>query len=230
VVAHEDITAIKAGEARMIALSQRLASADEDARRRLSAELHDRTSPNLTALRINLDLLAAALRGKRLTNVDSAIEDAHALIDDTGTSLREIGTNLRPPLLDYAGVHAAVEGYVDQFARRTGIEVRLRCSSPGLRLAPERESMLFRVVQEALTNCAKHAQARSIDVDLVLGPGAVTLTVADDGVGFVPDAVGRSGAACGMGLLNMRGMIEFAGGRLTIESSAGNGARIHAEL
>ncbi len=230
VVAHEDITASKVNEARLVALSRRLTLADEQARRRLSAELHDRTSPNLTALRINLEVVSAALDASSRPDLIDPIEDARALIDDTTSSLREIGSELRPPLLDYAGIHAALEGYVEQFARRTGVVVGLVCDNPGIRLESERETMLFRIAQEALTNCAKHARATSVKIGLALGRGPVVLSVVDDGLGFEPEAVGSPGAGCGMGLLNMRSMAEVAGGRFAIASRPGGGTRIRVEV
>lgn len=230
VVAHEDITAVKANEARLIALSHRLAMADEQARRRLSAELHDRTSSNLTALRINLDLVSAALDADRAPELVDPIDDARALIDDTASSLREIGSELRPPLLDYAGVHAALESYVEQFTRRTGVVVELTCDDRAIRLDPEREALLFRIVQEALTNCAKHARATSVKIELALERNPVSLDVADDGVGFDPEALGSPGAGCGLGLLNMRSMAEVAGGRFVIETRRGAGTHIRVEV
>ncbi len=204
--------------------------ADEEARRRLSGELHDRTSPNLTALRINLDLVSAALGADRVPELIDPIDDARALIDDTASSLREIGSELRPPLLDYAGLHAAVESYVEQFTRRTGVVVELVCDDPRVRLDAEREAMLFRIVQEALTNCAKHARATSVTIELALARNPVALTVADDGVGFDPEAVGSPGAGCGLGLLNMRSMAEFAGGRFAIAARHGAGTHISVEI
>lgn len=230
VVAHEDITAFKANEARLVALSHRLTMADEAARRRLSAELHDRTSSNLTALRLNLELVSAALDADSQRELIHPIEDARALIDDTTSSLREIGTDMRPPLLDYAGVHAALEGYAEQFARRTGVVVDLACDDPAIRLDSEREALLFRIAQEALTNCAKHARATSVRIELALERSPVVLSVSDDGVGFDPDAVGSAGAGCGMGLLGMRSMAEVAGGRFLVAAQPGAGTRIRVEV
>jgi signal transduction histidine kinase len=131
---------------------------------------------------------------------------------------------MRPPLLDYAGLTAAVESYIQQFARRTGIAVQFDCDNCEARYTPELESLLFRIFQEALTNCAKHAHATSVSVTLSTG-FPVVMAITDDGVGFDPVHLGSTGQV-GLGLLNMREMAEVAGGTLTIESTAGKGTRI----
>jgi len=209
--------------------SRHLVSVQEDARRRLSGELHDRTSPNLAAISINLDIIATELPQEHSTDLAERIEDTRALILDTTASIREICADLRPPLLDYAGMAAALEGYVQQFAKRTGIEVKCDCANHNIRLAPDLESMLFRITQEALTNCAKHAHATSVTVSLHHGSRPIVLTVTDNGVGFDPERLGKIGRI-GLGLLNMREMAEVAGGSYTIESSPGKGTRIAVEI
>ncbi len=151
------------------------------------------------------------------------------MIVDTAASIREISTDLRPPLLDYAGLAAALESYAQQFTRRTGIVVQFVCENHGARLAPELESLLFRICQEALTNCAKHSRATSAMVTLIKIGRPIILTITDNGVGFEPLQLGREGRI-GLGLLNMREMTEVAGGALAIESTPGKGTRIAIEI
>jgi PAS domain S-box-containing protein len=209
--------------------SQRVLAVQEEAKRRFSGELHDRTSPNLAAIRLNLAIIARLSRTQSKERAER-LEDTRALIDDTEASVREICTELRPPVLDYAGLAAALEGYARQFANRTGITVEVDCANGGKRLAPALESLLFRIYQEALTNCVKHARARSIAVALSSGAHPITLTIADDGDGFDLQMLEMDGQASGLGLLNMREMIEFSGGRFAIESRPGQGTRIEVTI
>jgi PAS domain S-box-containing protein len=216
---------------RLADLSRHLVAVQEEARRRLSGELHDRTSPNLAAIEINLGVIGGTLLDEASPDIAARLEDTAALIQDTAASIREICADLRPPVLDYAGLLPAVEAYAHQFARRTGVAVRVDGQDGDCRLRPELESLLFRIVQEALTNAAKHANASSIEVALSLGQRPIVVTVADDGGGFEPELLGRkAGPAAGLGVLTMREMAEFAGGRFHLDSSPGNGTRIHVEI
>ncbi|OHC63890.1 MAG: hypothetical protein A3H93_08180 [Rhodocyclales bacterium RIFCSPLOWO2_02_FULL_63_24] len=226
----QDITERKQGEKRMEELSRHLVVVQESARRRLSGELHDRTSPNLAAIGVNLDIITATMLEGQSPKLTERIADVRALIEDTTASIREICSDLRPPVLDYAGLPAALESYVKQFQRRTGIAVRLDCAHSAVRLAPSLESMLFRIVQEALTNCAKHSRARSILVLLKLDSQPVVLSVSDDGIGFDPDLLGKTTHTGGLGILTMREMTEFSGGRFTLASTPGAGSCIEVQI
>lgn len=226
----QDITERKQGEQRMEELSRHLVVVQESARRRLSGELHDRTSPNLAAIGVNLDIISATMLEGQSPMLAERIADVRALIEDTTASIRETCFDLRPPVLDYAGLAAALESYVKQFQRRTGIAVRVACAHPAARLAPALESMLFRIVQEALTNCAKHSHAKSIMVSLNPARQPVVLTVSDDGVGFDPGLLGKTTHTGGLGILTMREMTEFSGGKFTLQSTPGKGTRIEVEI
>ena len=214
---------------RLSELSHHLVEVQEDTRRRLAGELHDRTSPHLAAVQINLDIIATDLP-QDFPELAERLADTRALIEDADNSIREISAELRSPLLDYAGLAAAVETYAARFTRRTGIPVEFGCANGATRLAPALESLLFRIFQEALTNSLKHARARSIKVMLNLDVSQVALSVADDGIGFDLERVGSGTTQAGMGLLNMREMAEFAGGALLIESHPGRGTRIEVRL
>lgn len=214
---------------RMEALSRRLVSVQEQERRNLARELHDRTSPNLAAIRINVAGLARRAPDGASSRLEAALEDILALVEDTSASVREICADLRPALLDYAGLRPALESYAAEFSRRTGIQIRVG-GSLSARLAAETESALFRITQEALTNCLKHAQATAVDIELSRGGADAVLTIADDGIGFDAAALGHDGQVPGLGLLSMRERAEFAGGRLEITSKPGGGTRIRVEV
>jgi signal transduction histidine kinase len=152
------------------------------------------------------------------------------LVDDTTAGIREICTDLRPTLLDYTGLVPTLEGYAQMFMKRTGVAVRVKVPREGVRLAADVESMLFRIAQEALTNCAKHACARSIDLELDQSERRLVLTIRDDGFGFEPESLGRSGNIPGLGLINMRERAEFAGARFSLSSHPLSGTEIRVEL
>lgn len=212
---------------RLAMLSHNLVAVQEATRRRLAQELHDRTSPNLAALAINLESAALFLHQRDWQRVAERMADNRALIEDTAIGIREICTDLRPPALDYAGLVAAVEVYVSQFSRRTGIAVAFECTPEVIHPTAEVESILFRIVQEALTNVAKHAQATRASVNLAVANAKIVLTIRDDGRGFVPD---QPTGHAGLGLINMREMAEFLGGTFDIQSSPDGGTRVHVTI
>lgn len=216
--------------ARLAELSRHLVAVQEAARRQLAGELHDRTSPNLAAIDINFGIIAKSLPKARFAELSERLEDTQALIKDTSASIRDICADLRPPVLDYAGLGAALETYAQQFSRRTGIAVHTHCANPTRRLAPDIESLLFRIAQESLTNCTKHARASSIQLSLDNAHSPTVLSITDDGDGFAPDETGKGGVNCGLGILNMREMAEFAGGKFSIQSSPGQGTRVTVEI
>ena len=157
------------------------------------------------------------------------MEDTLALIADTAVSIREISTEMRPPLLDYSGLVAAIENYTHQFTRRTGVVVQLDCLNKDERYLPEVESQLFRIVQEALTNCLKHANASVINVTLSNSPHGIRLTISDDGIGFDFDLLGKNGYS-GLGLLSMREMAEVIGGKFRLKSAHSQGTEIIVDV
>jgi PAS domain S-box-containing protein len=203
-------------------LSRRLMEVQEAERRKLSTELHDRTSPGLAAIQINLKMLNNLLSTRGTEDVKALLDDTAGLIADTTVSIREISSNLRPTVLDDGGLLPALAGYAQQFMQRTGIVVQLQTQDVTNALTPAVQSSLFRIVQEALTNCAKHAKAKSVTIRLNTEGHRVSLMIADDGVGF--DFEKES--TLGLGLLTMRERAEFAGGSFSVETMPGQGTRI----
>lgn len=229
-IVHENITDRKQTEQerardaqKLTTLSRRLVAVQEENRRRLARELHDRTSPNLAAIGINMDVAELALKEKDWNAISLRMSDNRGLIEDTAASIRDICADLRPPALDYAGLVPAIEGYATQFSWRTGVIVKLDCPAPVRRLSSELESILFRIFQEAMTNIAKHASATSVFVSLYFNAQHLSLSVVDDGSGFNAETLATYS---GQGLINMREMAEFFGGSMIIQSSLGHGTRI----
>ncbi|HEX8961487.1 MAG TPA: PAS domain S-box protein [Rhodocyclaceae bacterium] len=201
-------------------ISRRLVSIQEEERRRLAVELHDRSSPNLTVLDINLKLLADSLPADAPPQVFNLIEDTQATLSDTIAAIRAVSFDFRPPLLDYAGLWPTLDAYVRQFGRRTGIATEIAIEHPELKLAPEIETNLFRIAQEALTNCARHSLAGRMSIRQSICGEEAALVIEDDGVGF------DAGGEWGEGLTMMRQRAEFIGGTLDVDSHPGEGTRI----
>ena len=210
-------------EQRFRLLSSRLMDVQEAERRQLSAELHDRTSPQLAAIQINLTMLTHLLSAHASEDIKAVLDDTVHLVDDTTVGIRDISVNLRPTVLDDAGLLPALTAYARQFTQRTGIAVHLHTDGATAPLSPAAQSSLFRIVQEALTNCVKHAKATHVTIELSTGGAQqASLVVADDGVGFDVE----SHDSRGLGLLTMRERAEFMGGRFALTSTPGHGTRI----
>lgn len=211
-------------------LSRRLVAVQESERRALARELHDRANPNLAAVKLILASIEGTLPIAALEGVKAMLMDILGLVDDTAAGIREICANLRPTLLDYTGLVPTLESYAEMFTKRTGVPVRLRVPHGWARLEQEVECMLFRITQEALTNCAKHACARNIEIELAQHPHSRVLVIRDDGFGFEPEALGQAGNAPGHGLLSMKERAEFAGARFSLSSHPLNGTEVRVEL
>jgi hypothetical protein len=224
-----DISGLKGAEQALRAhaeqlrhLSHRLFEVEENERRRLARELHDRIGANLTALSLNLRLV----RGE-WEKTSTRLDDSEKLLDSTAQLVRDVLTDMRPPGLDELGLLAALREHAEQVAQRSGLALQVHGAEPRPRLPPATEIALFRVVQEALTNIVKHARAGAVTISLRPEPGLVTLTVADDGAGF--DGEARAMAA-GMGMASMRERAEAVGARARIESAPGRGTRVIVEV
>jgi len=204
-------------------LAQHLQTAREDERSRLARELHDELGALLTAAKLDAARIKSRLAGaspeaaERLTHLNEILNDGIAL-------KRRIIEDLRPSSLSNLGLLAALEIQAREFAERTGIQVE--CCLEPVSLRPAAELTVYRLVQEAFTNIAKHAQARRVEVALAERDGKAEISVRDDGVGFDP-SVRRASTH---GLLGMRYRVEAEGGRFMLESAPGQGTRIRATL
>jgi signal transduction histidine kinase len=214
---------------RLAELSRRVVSTQEEERHRLAAELHDRTCANLVAMQLNLKSVARTVPAQG-TEEQELLQETNDLMADTIVSIRTFCTELRPAMLDYAGLVDAVNASAEQFERRTGIRVEIDVHGYDIRCGRELESGLFRIVQEALLNCAKHSRATLVRVRLSARDGRIALEVEDDGAGFDTQAVGQGGRHAGHGLLNMRDRAAFAGGTLSIDSHPGRGTRVRFDM
>jgi two-component system sensor histidine kinase UhpB len=208
-----------------------IAQALDAERRRISAELHDRTGPNLAAITVNLSTLENRLNGQADESVAELLAQTRALLTETIAEIRDLSADLRPARLEYSGLVPALADRIAQFRQRTGLDVqwnvRLR-QEGGLpeRLPGEQELLVYRVVQETLTNCAKHAAARAVILSLTHVDDILELHICDDGVGFDPATLAHRPNAPGMGLLMIRERVEEAGGTFYLFSQPGQGTQI----
>lgn len=228
--AARDITERKRAEETLRRYARRLLEMEEDLRRELAADLHDEIGRDLTALGINLSLIRRQLPEEHGKRLGGRVDDSARLVEEVTRSVRNIMNGLHPPMLDDYGLPAALRWYGEQFSRRTGVEVRVLVDGACHRLRPERETALFRIAQEALTNVAKHAGARNVSVTLGSSSGVCRLTIADDGRGFAGETVAKRGECSGWGVTVMRERAQLAGGVLHLESAPGAGTTVTVEM
>jgi PAS domain S-box-containing protein len=232
-----DITERKAAEKergvyteQLRALSRRLAELQETERRNLSRELHDRVGQYLTALAINLTLIRKQLSADSAERVANRIDDSTRLVEATVDAVHDLMGGLRPPMLDDCGLLVALHWHAGEFMKRTGIAVSVAAAGSMPRLSPASELTLYRVAQEALTNVAKHAQARQVLVALDIGAESARLDVIDDGHGFDPVTSVHSGERPHWGLISMRERAQAGGGTVRVHSGVGRGTHVVAEV
>ncbi len=209
-------------------LTMRLEAAKEEERKHLARELHDEFGQALTAVKLNVGLVAATAR---LTGPLAArLPDAIALVERLITQVRALSVDLRPPQLDELGLAEALESYLRAAARRGGVDIVFTAAAPLPSLGVERDIVIFRVIQEAVTNALRHAEARRIDVRLESTRTAIRLQVRDDGKGFSADSVLASGTSRSFGLFGMGERVRDMGGRLEVKSQPGEGTCVQAEV
>lgn len=203
-------------------LSQHLQTVREEERRRIARELHDELGQALTALNLDLHWLRDRL-AKNSATARRRLASMCALVTTTIQAVRRICADLRPALLDDLGLTAAIEFHVREFETRTGIRCRLDLPHAPLKLRPEVATAVFRVLQESLTNAARHAQATHVAVALGVKAAALVLRVHDDGVG-ISDR--EPSGANSLGLIGMRERAVRWGGKLDIVGVPGHGTTV----
>jgi signal transduction histidine kinase len=208
---------------------QRIVEAQELERRRLSRELHDETGQALTSILLGLRTLEGA---NEKDDLPTAIAELRELVVETLQDVRRLALELRPKALDDFGLVPALERLAGSFAEQTGIVVELESRLPETRLPSEVETVLYRVVQEALTNVVKHAHAEHVSVLLHERNGVVATVIEDDGRGIpakMLDALEASKKG-GLGLVGMRERVALVDGRFRVEANEGAGTTIVVEV
>ena len=212
---------------RLQVLSQRLVQVQEEERRSLARELHDRVGQSLMALKLNLTIIQGEIARGYTEPLGTRLADSIELVAEVIALVRDVMSNLRPTILDDYGLESALRTYVHEFQTRYGIPVQFETrTSSAPRLDSSIEITLLRITQEALTNIARHARASQAILSLRLNEKQVHLTIEDDGIG-IPSLEGANHPRS-HGLKIMQERAEALEGNLNVVSTPGNGTRIEA--
>jgi two-component system NarL family sensor kinase len=221
--------ALRESQADRALLLDRTMSLGEEERSRIATELHDGPVQRLAAIAYLLERSARLTRrgdGDGLALVDEALGELGGEIH----GLRELMAELRPPVLDESGIETALRDHLASVFRQTCVSAELVARLAAARLAPETETVLYRVAQEAILNIVRHADAENVRVRLERVGASVVLSIDDDGVGFTTEQARARLRDGHFGLVGMRERIEFGGGTWRLDSEPGRGTRITATL
>jgi signal transduction histidine kinase len=218
---------VRAGRERLQSLSRRLVEVQEAERRYVARELHDEAGQSLTSLMFGLAQLEQETdRSRHIARIAELKQMTNEVLED----LHRLAMDLRPASLDHLGLIPALEQYVRMTGDRYSLIAQFKAMGfDGERLPPAMETALYRIVQEALTNVVRHAQATRLDVLLERRGDQVVVVIEDNGVGFDAD-MAHFASSGRLGLLGMQERVEMLGGSLVIESAAGAGTTIVVEV
>jgi signal transduction histidine kinase len=210
-------------QAELKGLSARLLQAQEEERRAISRELHDEVGQSLSALLMEAgNLSAVAPPGS--AELQRHLDSIKRLAESSVTVIRNMMLLLRPSMLDDFGLVPALEWQARETAKRTGLRIHVDANETANDLPDEHKTCVYRIVQETLNNCSRHAQARSVDIAVRREPHKLVLTVQDDGNGFDPRRVR------GLGLLGMEERVAHLNGNFEVRSEPGRGTLVQIEL
>jgi two-component system NarL family sensor kinase len=216
----EEVSVHQKTEEKLRELSLSVLRIQDEERRRVARDLHDTVGQTLTALKVTLSALEDAV--VQFPQTSDFFAELNRLADQALQEIRSTSYLLHPPLLDEAGFAAAAAWYIDGFNKRSPIQVKLQLPE-GIRLPGSVEIVLFRVLQESLTNITKHAGTATVDVFLQLDKNVISLSVRDYGKGISAERLAKmngSGSDVGVGIAGMRERLKELGGRLEIESDS----------
>jgi signal transduction histidine kinase len=210
-------------------LSRQILSAQEDERKKISRELHDVIAQTLTGINIRLATLKkeAALSTKGL---DRNIARTQQLVEKSVSLVHQFARELRPAVLDDLGLIPALHSYMKNFTTQTGVRTHLTAFAGVEQLDIARRTVLFRVVQEALTNVARHAQASRVGVRIQKLPNRILMKIKDNGKSFIVKNALQANGSKHLGLLGMRERLEMVGGYFSVASTPGQGTTIEAQI
>lgn len=211
-------------ELRQLALASQ--SVREQEKSRIARELHDELAQTLTALKMDVNWIKDHVPAGD-ASVAQKLADIQSMLDGTVAATRRISSDLRPLMLDDLGLVPAAEWLAQKFTERTGIPCELAVGPPDLELEDVHATAVFRILQESLTNIARHAQASRVEVSIARDDGVVALTVRDDGRGFSPQQPRKPGS---FGLLGVRERAYLLGGEVNIESGQGRGTSVEVRI
>jgi PAS domain S-box-containing protein len=208
-------------------LAEKLATVEEDERRMIAADLHDETGQLLAAAKANMQMATRRLTGSG-PDILSMVEETTDLIAKALDQVRDISHGLHPALLDDVGFPAAVKWLAQKTREATGTKIRVRTKGTEKRMPAPVEASLFRIVQEILTNIARHANADSVRIDLLREATRIRIRIEDDGVGF--DLEGERKSPRGLGLRTLSQRVRWLGGEIKLQSARGKGTLVEVEI
>jgi PAS domain S-box-containing protein len=230
-VVFRDITERKEYETSLKRLSEKVFTAQEKERKRISQELHDEVGQALSVMNISTELLQRN-NNLSLTDQQKRLEDLKKLIEKTLDDIHRISYNLRPYLLDNFGLVSALRWYTKDYSERTGIEIGLQIEGDWGELPRALETVIYRVIQEALTNVSKHAEASRVFISVSYYPASIEIEIEDNGKGFEVDKDLRKGMLLkgGLGLFGIKERVAAFGGVFSITSKKGSGTMISIQI
>ena len=219
---------VRASHVQLHILSRRLLEVQEAERRHIARELHDDIGQTLSAVNM---VLQRALGDTEMTILRSRLSDCAGMVETAIGQVRDMSVNLRPPVLELLGLVAALREYADRQAGIGRFEAHVSADALAENLPPALESVCFRVVQEAVTNVARHARATSVDITLRVRSGLLHVVVSDNGRGFnIDEAQRRAERGESLGLLGMKERVLLCGGSFKVRSRPGQGTRVRASF
>lgn len=220
---------IEGKEAVLEEILQKVLTAQEEERRRIARQLHDETTQSVLGLIMRLEAMMAA--GNDNGKTKRMLTNVRDLAVETVDNIHSIIFDLRPSVLDDLGLISALRWYTENRLEVLNIKARVEITGEEIQLPPQIEIALFRVVQEAITNIARHASARNVILSVDYQESAISIEVEDDGRGFDTEAISfKAGQVQGLGLLGMNERITLLGGKLDIESQPNSGTRLIIEV
>lgn len=215
---------------RLRSISKGVIRTQEEERSKISRELHDGIGQALSALKMNLDLVSNRLNSGDPSKAKSLLEESQKQVEQALEDVRELSRLLRPRMLDDLGLVPTLRWYVRNFSKRTGIDLGLKLKGLGRRLNPELETMIFRIIQEALNNISKHSKATAAQVSLNLSKGLLDLEISDNGHGFDPGKLNQSNFASGSGIAGIRDRVSLVDGTFTLQARVGIGIMLKIQI
>jgi signal transduction histidine kinase len=210
-------------------LFNRVVAAQEVERQRIARELHDETGQSLTAIGMGLRGMASSMKQKDTKRTDQILHNLEKLSSNSLVELQRLIADLRPSHLDDLGLASALRWYASDIQERTSLDVLVEISGEEHPVSAPAKTALFRIVQEALNNVIKHAEAKAVKIHLRFLADAVDIQVSDDGHGFDPQAR-RSGGRISWGLRNMEERAALLGGKFQVRSSPGRGTTLDVSV
>jgi PAS domain S-box-containing protein len=226
-----DITRLKRSEYEIRSLTSRIFSVQEEERKRISRELHDETGQALIAIKLNLAMIGNTFT-KDVQNTKKTISSTKNILTQIMRDIRKLSYDLRPAVIDDMGMAPAMQSYSREFAERTGVNVVVKSELNSQRFPPEVEISLYRILQEALTNVAKHSKAKNVTIELLMDKSNLIMKIEDDGCGFDTNKNLRKGKLNdgALGLIGIRERVTSLGGDLEITSTLGKGTKLIVRL